>query len=126
MTEQSSIEVTLSKTLQVLVQQVGLSPAEVAQLRLSHLHLAGKNPNISFTPEGSDRPKTVELSLDAHRALVGWLVARPDSKGDFIFPGQGDEPLEPQEIQRLVELPGQTFLDLLLTAQQEQLLPQLD
>ena len=95
MTEQSGIEATLARTLQALVRQVGLSPEEVAGLRLSHLHLAGKSPNLAFTPEGSDSAKTVELDLEAHRALVGWLVARPDSKNDFLFPGEGDEPLDP-------------------------------
>ncbi|MEW5961875.1 MAG: hypothetical protein AB1801_29490, partial [Chloroflexota bacterium] len=108
MTEQSGIETTLGRTLRVLVQQVGLTPEEAAQLRLAHLHLAGKSPNISFTPEGSDSSKTVELDLEAHRALVGWLVARPDSKGDFLFPGRGDEPLDALEIQRLIDRPAQT------------------
>ena len=103
MTAQSSDNPVLQKTLALLVHQVELTPDEVAQLRLSHLHLAGQKPNISFVPAGSDEPKTVELDLEAHRALVGWLVARPDSKGSYLFPGVQAEPMPVAEIERLVQ-----------------------
>ena len=103
MTEKSTKETIRNQTIHTLVRQVGLTPQEVAQLRLSHLHLAGKKPNLSFTPPGSAEPKTIDLNLDAHRALVGWLVARPDSAGDFLFPGQGDQPLAESEVQQLLE-----------------------
>lgn len=103
MSNQSARETVLNKTLHLLVRKIGLTPAEVAQLRLAHLHLAGKSPNISFTPAGSDKPKTVELDLDAHRALVGWLVARPDSKSDFLFPGSHAGAMDTAEIEQAVE-----------------------
>ena len=101
MTKQSARNTIRDKTIRVLVQQLGLTPPEVAGLRLSHLHLAGKSPNISFTPAESEKPKTVGLDLEAHRALVGWLVARPDSKSDFLFPGGGDGGLDPREIEQI-------------------------
>lgn len=101
MTEQPNKDDVLRKTLQVLVWHLGLSPQEVAGLRLSHLHLAGKNPQISFTPADSHEAKTVDLDLESHRALVNWLVMRPDSTGDFIFPGQDAEQLDAAEIARL-------------------------
>jgi hypothetical protein len=104
MTKQSMKETIRNTTLRVLVRQVGLTPQEVAQLRLSDLHLAGKNPYISFTTKGSVEPKTVKLDLEAHRALVGWLVARPDSISDFLFPGRDAEAMDWQEIQKRVEL----------------------
>jgi len=100
MNEQSSKDIILNKTLRVLIQQNELTPEEAAQLRLSHLHLAGKTPSISFTPEGSQVPKVVTLDLETHRALVGWLVNRPDSIGDFLFPGNGAEAMDPAEIRR--------------------------
>jgi hypothetical protein len=103
MTEHSTKESIRDTTLYALVRHVGLTPQEVAQLRLSDLHLAGKNPNISFTSE-NDEPKTVKLDLEGHRALVGWLVARPDSVGDFLFPGLGVEAMDWREIQQRVEL----------------------
>ena len=108
MTEGTARDTILYKTLQVLVQQVGLTTAEVAQLRLSHLHLAGKSPHINFTPAEGKAPKTVELDLEAHRALVGWLVARPDSKSDFLFPGSGETALTPQEIEQVLDKAGIT------------------
>ncbi len=103
MTEGTARDTVLQKTLQVLVGKVGLTPVEAAQLRLSHLHLAGKNPNISFTPAEGEPAKTVELDLEAHRALVGWLVARPDSKSDFLFPGSGEAAMAPAEIEQALE-----------------------
>lgn len=96
-------DVIINKTLRSLVQQNHLTPEEVAQLRLSHLHLAGKNPSISFTPEGQQEPKVVVLDMDTHRALVSWLVNRPDSTGDFLFPGSSSEAMSPAEIRHAVE-----------------------
>lgn len=95
--------VIINKTLQVLVKHNHLTPAEVAQLRLPHLHLAGKNPTISFTPAGQQEPKIVTLDMETHRALVGWLVNRPDSTGDFLFPGEGDEAMSLETIQGLLQ-----------------------
>jgi hypothetical protein len=103
MAEQSKKQTIRNTTLQTLVKQTGLTSKEIAQLRLSDLHLAGKKPNITFSAVGSNEPKSVELDLEAHRALVGWLVARPDSASDFLFPGQGAEPMAWQEIQQLVD-----------------------
>jgi hypothetical protein len=99
-------DVIINKTLRSLVQQNHLTPEEVAQLRLSHLHLAGKNPTISFTPEGQQEAKVVVLDMDTHRALVSWLVNRPDSTGDFLFPGSEGEAMSPAEIRHAVEQAG--------------------
>lgn len=96
--------VIINKTLQILVKHNHLTPAEVAQLRLSHLHLAGKNPSISFTPTNQQEPKVVSLDMETHRALVGWLVNRPDSTSDFLFPGEGDEAMSLESIQGLLQL----------------------
>ncbi|MFN8455327.1 MAG: hypothetical protein U0401_11785 [Anaerolineae bacterium] len=108
MNEQANHEAILSKTLRVLVQQHQLTPAELAQIRLSDLHLAGKSPTINFTPAGSHEPKTVQLDLDTHRALVNWLVNRPDAVSDFLFPGSGDEAMSQADLQRLLEQAGAT------------------
>lgn len=103
MSEQPSREAVRNKTLHILVRSIGLTPEEVSLLRLTHLRLAGKNPNISFTTTEHNRPKIVELDLDAHRALVSWLVARPDAMSDFLFPGEGEAALEPAEIRQAVQ-----------------------
>ena len=103
MSEQSNKEAILNKTLQVLVRQVGLTPEEIAELRLPHLHLAGKNPNITFTPTGRDSVKTINLDLEAHRAMVGWLVARPDAINDFLFPGDEGRGMDPGQIRQALE-----------------------
>ncbi len=102
MEDQQSKEEVLSKTLYILVEYVGLEPEQVAALRLPDLHLAGKNPSLSVSTGG--QPKTVELDLEAHRALVGWLVARPDSVGDYLFPGADAGGMEPRDIRQAVKL----------------------
>ncbi|MDM8529064.1 hypothetical protein QUF58_12770 [Anaerolineales bacterium HSG24] len=89
-------------TLKLLIQQIGLTAEEVAQLRLSHLHLAGKEPNISFVPENEDEAKTFLLDLDTHRMLVSWLVARPDSVSDFLFPGDDNGAMIVDDIEAIV------------------------
>ena len=103
MSEQPSTEAIRNKTLHILVRLIGLTPEEVALLRLTHLRLAGKSPNISFSTSEHSRPKVIELDLDAHRALVSWLVARPDAMSDFLFPGEGEASLEPAEIRQAIQ-----------------------
>ncbi|MFN8459348.1 MAG: hypothetical protein U0401_32640 [Anaerolineae bacterium] len=106
MSEQVNHEAILSKTLQVLVQQHQLTAAELAQIRLSDLHLAGKSPTINFTPMSGQEAKVVQLDLDTHRALVNWLVNRPDAVSDFLFPGSGAEAMSETDLQRLLEQAG--------------------
>ena len=103
MTEQSADKDrrTLQTTLQTLVQ-IGLTPEEIVQLRLADLHLAGKKPNIQFTSGETGESKTVELDMESHRALVNWLVARPDSITDFLFPGPETDSLEVAQLQALI------------------------
>lgn len=97
----SSVEI-LKKTLRTLASHTPLLPEEVAQLRLADLHLAGKSPHISFSPAGSDQTRKIELDLDVHRALVGWLVARPDSVTDLLFPGDESDGLTADYIEAVV------------------------
>ncbi len=113
MNEQSSKEAILQKTLYVLVRRVGLTPKEASMLRLSDLHLAGKNPNITYTSAKDDSPKTVELDLETHRALVGWLVVRPDSASELLFLGDDySDPMDVLEIEQAIEAFEQVDLDL--------------
>ncbi len=97
----SSVEI-LKKTLRTLASHTHLLPEEMAQLRLADLHLAGKSPHISFSRAGSDQTRKVELDLDVHRALVGWLVARPDSVTDLLFPGDESDGLTADYIEAVV------------------------
>ena len=89
----------LNKTLYVLARQMGLTPQEIAHLHLADLHLVGKNPYLTFKRAEDGSLKKVELDLEAHRALVGWLVARPDSISDLLFVDEKAEPLDPLDIE---------------------------
>lgn len=106
MSEQANHEAILSKTLRILVQQHQLTPVELAQIRLSDLHLAGKSPTIDLASAGGPEPRIVQLDLDTHRALVNWLVNRPDAVSDFLFPGNGAEAMSQTDLQRLLEQEG--------------------
>lgn len=102
MEKQPSTEEILKKTLRALARHTELAPEEMAQLRLGDLHLAGKTPTVSITSTGSDTPKKIALNLDAHRALVGWLVSRPDSVSDLLFPGEESDGLTTDYIQAVI------------------------
>lgn len=110
MEEQNLKEQALHKALYILVKGVNLDPHDVSTLRLTDLHLAGKAPTINIDKGTS--VKSFDLDLDAHRALVGWLVARPDSANDFLFPGPGPEPMPANAIERAVKLFEQTHPEL--------------
>lgn len=105
MAQQPSITAVLQKTLKVLVQQTGLSPDEVSRLHLADLHLAGKAPNLKIPAADDSAPRKIELDLEAHRALVGWLVARPNSVSDHLFVDDSGEPVTPQAIQSVAGAP---------------------
>ncbi len=106
MDKQPQKETILKKAIEALVNQAGLSAEEVAGLRLTDLHLAGKTPNLPFSVVEGEPPKKVELDLDAHRALVGWLVARPDSVTDLLFVDVEAEALSPYDIQQFAGEPA--------------------
>jgi hypothetical protein len=96
----------------MLVRRVGLIPEEVARLRLSDLHLAGKDPKITFGPSEGGSSRAIDLDLETHRVLVGWLVARPDSASDFLILNESSKPMDPLDIEQAVETFEQADLDL--------------
>ncbi len=89
----------LNTTLHILTK-LGLTPAEIVALRLANLHLAGKEPHLQLISEGQTDPKIISLELEAHRLLVSWLVARPDSASNFLFPGQNDQGMTIAELEQ--------------------------
>lgn len=112
MTYQSSREASLHRTLFVLIRGLGLMPEEVARLRLSDLHLAGKDPSITFGSTEGGSSRAIALDLETHRVLVGWLVARPDSASDFLVLNENSKPMDPLDIEQAVETFEQADLDL--------------
>ncbi len=106
MSKQTSKKETLQKTLYTLVKYVGLTPEEVAKLRLSNLHLAGKDPNIGLTT-ADGLSKRVNLDMETHRALVSWLVNRPDSVSDQLFLKADATPISLSDVNQAIEVMGQ-------------------
>lgn len=93
----------LHKTLYILVKQTGLTPQEIVHLHLSDLHLVGKNPHLTLKLGEEGPGRKIELDLEAHRSLVGWLVARPDSVHDLLFVDENAEALNPLDVEQAVE-----------------------
>lgn len=103
MTTQTTNPNHLHITLQKLAHQTNLTVPEIVGLRLADLHLAGKNPHLQFTPAGQPDAKTVPLNSELHRLLVNWLVNRPDSTSDFLFPGEHQGAMDVAQLQTIVD-----------------------
>jgi hypothetical protein len=102
MTQRPSTETVLQSTLAILVHHAGLAVEDIANLKLSDLHLAGKTPHVTVSSSADQPAIKKDLDLETHRVLVGWLVARPDSVSDHLFVDE-DGALSPAEIRMLAE-----------------------
>jgi hypothetical protein len=104
----SSFQQARDKALRALIAQGGLTAEQVSGLKLNQLHLATgtlvAEPD-AFAPESAANAEAINLQLDAsmQRALIGWLVVRPDGSNDHLFPGAGQQGLDVATIQKVVE-----------------------
>jgi len=95
------------EALRALVQRAGLTPDQVSELKLSQVHLATGTLVIEpdefdpSTPVG-ERPLRVMLDAAMQRALIGWLVVRPDGPNDHLFPGPGTAGLDAATINEVM------------------------
>lgn len=103
----SSFQQARDKALRALVAQGGLTAEQVSGLKLEQLHLATgtlvAEPD-EFASETAAGTQAIHLKLDAsmQRALIGWLVVRPDGPNDHLFPGAGQQGLDVATIQKVV------------------------
>ncbi len=110
MTEKSdpSFQKARDEALRALVLRGGLSPDQVSSLRLNQVHLATNTlviePDEFAAPSSASGEQSLSLKLDAtmKRVLIAWLVARPDSSNDHLFPGAGLDGLDVAAITRVV------------------------
>lgn len=107
MTQETSslLERTRKEALRALVGRAGLSPRQIATLKLDQLHLAQSTltvePDAETAPPhpSPDKLVTVKLDSETQRTLLAWLVVRPDSPNEHLFPGAGMAALDPAAIQ---------------------------
>ncbi len=96
------------EALRALVKQGGLTPDQVSELKLNQVHLATGMLVIEPDAFGdsstvSERPISLKLDDAMQRALIAWLVVRPDGPNDHLFPGTGTEGLDAEAINQVVE-----------------------
>ena len=78
------------EAIRALASRGGLTPDQISELKLSQVHLT--TGTLVVQPKESapaDQPATLKLDGNTHRAIIAWLVVRPDSSNDHLFPGAG-------------------------------------
>ncbi len=106
----SSFQAARDEALRALVLRAGLTPDQVSALRLDQVHLATGTLVVEpeeFAPSRSSIGRSLSLKLDreVQRALIAWLVVRPDGPNDHLFPGEGAEGLDVTTIGQVVAAP---------------------
>jgi hypothetical protein len=91
--------------LRALSNRLGLTPQQIAALRLSHVHLASSSLVIEPDEFAADADtetaaKTYTLDGETQRALIAWLVVRPDGPNDHLIPGEGLQGLDVMAIEQ--------------------------
>jgi hypothetical protein len=109
MTEKSntSFQKARDEALRALILRGGLAPDQVSSLKLNQVHLATNTLVVEpdeFAPSSVSSERSVRLKLDEsmQRVLIAWLVVRPDSANDHLFPGTGLDGLDVATINRVI------------------------
>ncbi len=107
MTEKSSssFQKARDEALRALLLRGGLTPDQVSGLRLNQVHLATGTlviePDQFALSSPAEQPVKLKLDGETRRALIAWLVVRPDSSNDHLFPGEGQEGLDVAAIRQV-------------------------
>ena len=91
------------EAIRALASRGGLTPDQISELKLSQVHLT--TGTLVVQPKESapaDQPATLKLDSAMHRAVIAWLVVRPDSSNDHLFPGAGLAGLDTTIIREVV------------------------
>ena len=91
--------------LRALVSGEGLTLEQVSAIKLDQVHLASSTLMIepdefASTGEADQEPIIVNLEGETQRAIIAWLVARPDGPNDHLFPGDDLGGLDAETIVR--------------------------
>lgn len=102
---ESSFEKARDEVLRALISQGGLTPEQVSGLKLDEVQLATgrliSKPD-EFDPDSTERAISLKLDETMQRALITWLVVRPDGPNDHLFPGTDLEGMDVDAINRAV------------------------
>jgi len=99
-------EKTRDDAIRALNSGLGLTPQQISMLRLNDVHLATRSlvlvADAYAMGETPERPQELMLDEQTQRALIAWLVVRPDSPNDHLFPGSELEGLDTAIIERIL------------------------
>jgi hypothetical protein len=103
----SSSEKARDEALRGLSKRVGLTPQQISLIRLNQVHLATSSlvvepDEFALTTDTAEKPKVLSLDPDTQRALIAWLVVRPDGPNAHLFPGTDPDGLDTSVIERVI------------------------
>ncbi|MCS7259745.1 MAG: hypothetical protein NZ765_03055 [Anaerolineae bacterium] len=102
----SSLEKIRDETIRALNRALGLTPQQISSLRLSDVHLATRSLALAtdaYAPgDAPEKPQELVLDEQTQRALIAWLVVRPDGPNDHLFPGSEWEGLDTSIIEQIL------------------------
>lgn len=108
MTEKSdpSSQKARDEALRALILRGGLAPDQVSSLKLNQIHLATNmlvvEPDEFDSSASTERSARLKLDETMQRVLIAWLVVRPDSANDHLFPGTGLDGLDVATINQVI------------------------
>jgi hypothetical protein len=88
--------------LLALVEGSGLSETDAVNLSLENLHLGGREPYVVVWDEALEESRSIPLDEDGHRALVDWLLLRPDGVSSRLFVDEVGQALTETEVRQRV------------------------
>jgi hypothetical protein len=102
----ASFQKARDEALRALVRG-GLTPNQVSTLKLNEVHLATgtlvmEPDEFDTSASASERPIKLKLDAEMQRALIAWLVVRPDGPNNHLFPGAGTAGLDVESINQVV------------------------
>jgi hypothetical protein len=102
----ASFQKARDEALRALVRG-GLTPDQVSTLKLNEVHLATgtlvmEPDEFDTSASAGERPIKIKLDAEIQRALISWLVVRPDGPNNHLFPGAGTSGLDVASINQVV------------------------
>lgn len=81
----------------------GLRVSEVCDLELADITLKPRGGFVVVRSGKGGRYREVPLNKDAREALQTWLAVRPKNGSPVLFPSRNDDPVQPRDIQRMLD-----------------------
>jgi site-specific recombinase XerD len=81
----------------------GLRVSEVCDLELADVTLKPRGGFVIVRSGKGGRYREIPLNKDAREALQTWFEARPQNGSTMLFTSRNDDPVQPRDIQRMLD-----------------------